>query len=256
MKCVTQLCILAFQNNLDGVVLRCTGPGQRHYKSIRNGSFFAKGRHSIRTQMKIMCMFAANATVQATAKALHIRRATISEYFDNLRGELIDNLHDEPIQFTDNGEYEADECQLKHVKMGRSRAHRSLWIGGILERATGKVLLYKLQNRSQESLIGPICENVPHGSWIYTDEWISYRALSGEGYVHFTVNHSRNEYSRRVSFAGVTVNVHINTMEGLNREIRQKFANKSNRNTERVDLILAEIMYRHSGHSLFWPFKI
>jgi hypothetical protein len=210
----------------------------------------------MRTQMRIMCCFTSDLTVTAASNLLNIRRATISEYYDNLRREWLDNLRHEPIQFEDNGEYEVDECLIKHVLDPSTGAHYSLWIGGILERSTGLVKLYTIRDRSRASLLPPILNNIPHGSWIYSDDWVSYRTLGTHPYVHFSVNHSKKEYSRWQSWGVETVNVHINTLEGVNREIRRRFSNKSSRTSERVDLILAEIMYRRSNRSLFYPFKI
>jgi len=131
-----------------------------------------------------------------------------------------------------------------------------VWIGSIVERATGRVVLYQIMDRSQDSLIPPIQRKIPHGSFIYSDEWASYKSLSNYEYTHFTVNHSAQEYARQQQFDGEILNVHINTAEGINREIRRRFSNKSSRNTERIDLVLSEIMYRRCGRSLFYPFKI
>lgn len=242
--------------NKDGVTLRCQDRNCNHRKSIRIGSFFARGRLPIIKQMKLMCCFTSNVTVTATASLLKIRRATVTEYFDNFRGEWLDYLTSDPIVFQDNGEYEVDECLIKHIWNPTAGEHQALWIGGILERETGKVILYKLQSRSHQSLIPPILQHVPHGSVIYTDDWPSYRSLITHENIHFSVNHSIGEYAREETLGDEILSVHINGMEGLNREVRQKFANKSNRNLERVDLTLAEIIYRHSGRPLFWPFKM
>ena len=88
-----------------------------------------------------MICFVADLTVTATSTLLNIRRATVSEYYDNLRGEIQDNLVYEPITFEDNGEYEADECLINHVYNPVNGKRQRLWIAGILERETGKVML-------------------------------------------------------------------------------------------------------------------
>jgi len=208
------------------------------------------------TQMKIMVCFVADLTVSATSRLLNIRRPTVSEYYDNLRGELYDNLQDYPITFTDNGEYEVDECLLKHVLSPRRRRTVLQWIAGILERSTGKVMLQRIPDKTSNSLIPWIVNNVPHGSFIYSDELRSYSPLRSWEYAHFTVNHSKNEYARREQYGNEEINVHINTLESLNREIRRRFANKATRRLDRIDLVLAEIMYRHSGRSLYWAVKV
>jgi transposase-like protein len=52
-----------------------------------------------------------------------------------------------------------------------------------------------------------ICQNIEKGSTIYTDDYMPYRLLSGEGYIHEIVNHSQGEYARG--------NVHVNHDEGI-----------------------------------------
>ena len=167
-------CVAVLLHVQDGVCLRCTNSGCRIRQTIRKRSFFKNSRLPIRTQMKIMVCFCADLTVTATAKLLKIRRATITDFYDNMRGEYLDNLTDEPIQFSDNGEYEVDECYLKHVMHSKNRGYRSIWIGGILERATGKVLLFKLTDRSCPKLERHISQHIPAGSFIYSDEWPAY----------------------------------------------------------------------------------
>lgn len=224
--------------------------------SIRENSFFSHGHLSIAVIMKIICCFAQDMPITSCSRLLNIRLGTIVDYYDNLRGEYMDYLSDHPIIFRDNGEYEVDEVLIKHVYNQRIEEYQQVWIGGILERATGKLILYRVNDRSRASLIAPIRRHVPIGSFIYTDEWSSYRALDNLQYNHFTVNHSAREYARTENFGGDVLNVHINTLEGINRTIRQRLANKSRRNIIRLDLVLAEMMYRNSGRNLFYPFMM
>jgi len=124
--------------------------------------------------MKIIICFVDGLTVSATSRLLNIRRGTITNYFDDCRAEWMNNLAADPIIFDDNGEYEVDECFLRHVREGRRRRYHNIWIGGILERVSGKVLLYQAQDRSHLSLIPPIQDNIPPGSFVYSDEWSVY----------------------------------------------------------------------------------
>ena len=181
----------------------------------------------MRTQMKLMCCFVSNAKVSDAARLLAIRRGTVSEYYDNLRGEWYDWLEENPIEFVDGDEYEVDECLLKHIWNPYKRQFGVQWVSGIFERSTGKVLLYQVKKKSSKCLIPPILQHVPSGSWIYSDEWKSYGRLYNHPYIHLTVNHSKKEYAREENFGGRVVNVHINSLEQVNREIRRRFANKS-----------------------------
>lgn len=246
---------LALASNKDGVTLRCMDRRCSSRQSVRRVSFFQDGNLSMHSQLRIICCFISGLTVTACSSLLNISRPTITEYYDNLRGEYEDLLSTNPIQFFDNGEYEVDECLLQHVT-NRFGQQRPQWIAGIVERATGKLLLYRVADRSRATLLPPILHSIPTGSFIYSDDWSAYRALDNSEYSHFSVNHSAGEYARLEDFGGQELSVHINTMEGTFRRVRQLLGNKSRRNIPRIDLMLAELMYRNSGRDLYYPFKV
>ena len=56
-------------------------------------------------------------------------------------------------------------------------------------------------------------EQIVAGTEIYTDEYNIYNFLS-ENYIHQTVNHSQGEYAREDD-------IHVNTIEGLWKELRK-----------------------------------
>jgi ISXO2-like transposase domain len=206
--------------------------------------------------MKIICCFCADVRVTRCARLLHISKSALVDYYDNLRGEYSDQLGRDPIVFTPGHVYEVDEFQLKHVLDNDGNLYiPHLWIQSLFERETSLLLLFILPNRSETTLVGNILSTVPPGSIICTDEWPSYGSLSKEGYQHYTVNHSRGEYAKTVSLGEDELQVHINSLEGIHHGIRQRFAHKSSRRMARMELLLDEIMYRHSQRSLFYPFK-
>jgi transposase-like protein len=248
-------CVKAFGRNKDGAILRCSDNKCNAQQSVRKNSFFENSHLSLHKQMQIICCFCANVTVSAAAKLLKVARSSMTDYYDNLRGEWKDSFLYQPIRFEAGGEYEVDEIFLNRVYSYRRRKYRTQWIAGILERETGKVKYYRVDDRSRHSLVPPIIQSVPPGSFIYSDEWTAYRTLASHSYVHFAVNHSIGEYARIEHFAGEEINVHINTLEGVNAHVRSVLANKSRRTVDKIDLMLAEVMYRHSGKSLFYPFK-
>lgn len=204
--------------------------------------------------MRIICCFCCDLTVSRTAKLLGLCRNSITIYYDNLRGEFQDELDRLPIKFDTGTIFEVDELLIKHIKFGPGRFIHQ-WIIGLLERDTGKVVFLPVPDRSSDSLISIIQEYIPAHSLVFTDDWGSYRSLNSLGYRHYHVNHSAKEYSRDERIDGDIVKVTINTLEGMNRVVRQRFSNKSRRNSERIELILGELMYRYSGRSLFYPFK-
>src|SRR3569623_1700670 len=132
----------------------------------------------------------------------------------------------------------------------------NVWVGGIYERSTGRIELHRLADRTIETMIPPLRRLIPNGSIIFTDEHKSYNRLDNYSYGHFSVNHSAGEYQRFEDICpGWRLNVHINTMEGINSLIRRRLSSRARRDINRLDLILAEIAYRLSDRSLFAPFK-
>jgi len=247
----------------DGVCLRCTNVACSNQRSVRSGSFFSRSHYTLRTQMKLIAMFAADATVASTAAVLGLSRRRVTDYFDNCRGEYADALDPihgyAPIVFSIEGEYELDECVIKAVRTPHGAA--SITIAGILERRTGKVLMYRVPDRSSLSLLPPVWQNIPRGSRVYSDSWPAYVNAPWEehGLSHWHVNHSANEYSRaeQVTFGdghSEVLDVHCNTLEGLWSLVRRRLAYKTRRNVERIDLLLKEIMWRRCGLSLLLPF--
>lgn len=69
------------------------------------------------------------------------------------------------------------------------------------------LLKLKVMEDIEPGLKQIICRSVEKGSTIYTDDYMPYRLLSEEGYIHEIVNHSQGEYARG--------NVHVNHDEAI-----------------------------------------
>lgn len=77
------------------------------------------------------------------------------------------------------------------------------WVVGICEcvvdemgqRKTKEVRYFHVLKRDSNTLISLIKNEVEIGETIFTDEWAAYRQLSQNGYIHRTVNHSKNYVS-------------------------------------------------------------
>lgn len=234
---------------------RCPRENCRARISVRDGSFFANSNLSLRKLMKIVVNFMAESPARGTALRIRLTRKTVGEIYKKIRRAFSNDLVTTPIVFNTGYEYEADELYFRHVRLGHGLS-RKQWVAGIYERATGMVVYYRVEDRSNESLVPPIVQRVPPGSFVYTDEWNGYSTLRDHPYHRFTVNHSAGEYARLEQVGPVQINVHINNMEGFNTWVRSKLRNRARRTIERLDTFLDEIMYRRSGRSLFAPIKI
>ena len=234
---------------------RCPRHNCRTRRSVREGSFFANSNLSLRKQLLIAINFATESSASSTAQRLRIDRKSVQKIYGRIRRLYEADLARTPISFNDGYEYEVDELFFHHVRLPNG-AHDTRWVAGILERQTGKVMYYKVEDRSAYSLLPPIVIAVPRGSFVYTDEWHSYNNLHLVGFHHHHVNHSADEYQRWDQVGPIWLDVHINTLEGYNRVCRAKFRNKQRISVERLDLYLSEVVYRKSGRSLFSPIKV
>lgn len=59
--------------------------------------------------MKVVVSFCADIPVSSGTRMIKVSRSSLTDYYDNLRGEWYDNLQSDPITFEENGEYEVDE---------------------------------------------------------------------------------------------------------------------------------------------------
>lgn len=253
-ECGYEMHLEYFNRSSDGVVWRCRNNACRWASTVRRGSFFAASKFPLLTQIRLIIQFVANSTVSSTARVLDAARSAVTEYFIDCRRMYAAELENDPISFTGTGEYEVDELQILRVEV-TPNVFADIWVQSILERRTGRIFLHRIDNRSRPQMVPQIQRLVPATSVVFSDEHKSYENLRTLGYYHATVNHSAKEYQRWGIVAGMRRDIHINTCEGVNGLIRRRLAYKTRRNLEYIDLVLAEIMYRRSGRSLFDPFK-
>ena len=107
------------------------------------------------------------------------------------------------------GEFELDESYFgaKRVrgKRGRGAAGKTP-VFGILKR-DGKVYVNIVKNCSREQLMPIIKGKILEGSTIHTDGWRAYDGLILNGYDHYRVYHSKDEFVRGKS--------HVNGIESF-----------------------------------------
>ncbi len=216
----------------DHFIWRCPRSNCRMRISIRDGSFFANSKLSLMKLLKVILNFVSESPARGTAQRLRLERKIVDRFFKKIRRAYSADLVTTPLTFTGGFEYEVDELFLKHVRVGHD-LFRTQWAAGILECATGKLMYYRVPNRSGASLIPPIVQHVPRGSFVYSDEWKGYRRLRDHPYYHFRVNHSAGEYARVEQVGPVFINVHNNTIEGTNTWVRSKLRNRAKRTIAR-----------------------
>ena len=149
------------------------------------------------------------------------------------------------------GEVEIDKSlfgrKVKYNK-GQPRGHR-IWIFGIVERASNKIILYPVDNRNAETLVPIIQRHVYPGSRIYSDSWAAYMGLNELGYEHFTVVHKTTFKQRYQNVdTGETVDCNTNRIEGAWKICKDHFCQINGSNTSLFEQFIAEIVWRNHVH--------
>ena len=90
------------------------------------------------------------------------------------------------------------------------------WVFGMVERDTGRSLVFRVPGRQRETLVTRLVrEFVEPGTVIISDKFSPYFNLNDVGYIHLMVNHSEN-------FIDPYTGAHSNTIEGLWSQVKRK----------------------------------
>lgn len=195
---------LNFAPNRDGVIYRCSCQ-RGHKRRVTADSFFDDYDTRMSVILKIIIHFNLGTHIYHCAHLLNIKAKLVSRVYRRLHELITENLAFDPITFPDVGIFEADETFYEHVAINTAdHIHfiHEYWIGGVLERSTGKCLIYSIADRSHNSVCPPIFNNVPHHSLVCTDEWGGYNEIVHHNYIRRYVTHSHKEYLREDTVEG------------------------------------------------------
>lgn len=129
------------------------------------------------------------------SKLTGISRRTLSDIYQKLRLRILDLTEQEEAL---SGEIEADESYFgaRRIRGKRGRgAKGKVPVFGLLKR-NGKVFTTIVKNCERKQLLPIIKGKILEDSTIYTDGWTSYDSLVLNGYKHYRIYHSKNEFAR------------------------------------------------------------
>jgi transposase-like protein len=136
-------------------------------------------------------------TSTKTSILTNINRNTTDRYFNLLREAIFKNSFSEKIG-KESGEFELDEsyfgARRVRGKRGRGAAGKTI-VFGVLKR-DDRVYLKIVRNATRKELMPIIQGKILEGSTIYTDGWKAYNGLILNGYDHYRIYHSENEFAR------------------------------------------------------------
>ena len=191
--------------------------------------------------------FSLDLTASRTAKLCNISRNTTNVYYQRIRQRIfsLQNARQEGKKFF--GEFELDESYFgpKRIrgKRGRGAAGKTP-VFGILERH-GHVHVEVVKNCSKEQLMPIIEGKILEGSTIHTDGWKAYDGLIINGYDHYRVFHSKDEFARG--------KCHVNGIESFWSFCKRRLAKFNGLTDHKFLLHLTETQWRfnHRDDSIY-----
>ncbi len=184
---------------------------------------------------KILKCFCEDINATKTAQILEINRRTINRYFNIFR-EKIAKFSCENCR--ESGEFELDEsyfgARRVRGKRGRGAAGKTP-VFGVLKR-DGKVFVTVVKNCSREALMPVIQGKILEGSTIHSDGWRAYDGLILNGYDHYRVHHSENEFTRGKS--------HVNGIESFWSFAKRRLSQFNGIASHKFNLHLKESEFR------------
>lgn len=185
---------------------------------------------------KIMRQFCEDITASKTALLIDINRNTVNRYYNLFRLKIAASAQSEGSLFS--GEIECDESYFgaKRVrgKRGRGAAGKTP-VFGVLKR-DGNVYVEIVQNCSKQSLMPIIQGKILEGSTVYTDGWKAYDGLILNGYDHFRIFHSNDEFARGKN--------HVNGIESFWYFAKRRLAKFNGLSDHKFFLHLKECEFR------------
>lgn len=130
----------------------------------------------------------------------------------------------------------------KLAKSRRGRGTTKQPVFGILCRS-GQVFAEVVGNIEAKDLHPLIEKQVKKGTTICSDTWRGYTGIAAKGYVHRSVNHSKQEYSDGKGN-------HINGLEGFWGYLKRKLSAKGGIRKNRLPIYVGEYVWRYNKRRL------
>ena len=193
---------------------------------------------------KIFYYFFEDFTATQTAKIMGINRNTVNLWYNRFRETIVRIAIEESKTFKERYEYGWEfELDESYFWARRVRGKRGRWAAGktpvfwLLKR-DGRVFVSIVENCSREELMPIIQGKILEWSTIYTDGWKAYDSLVLNGYDHYRVFHSQNEFARGKN--------HVNGIESFWSFCKRRMAKFNGIDPDKFHLHLKECEFRYN----------
>ncbi len=143
----------------------------------------------------ILKCFCEDYTAEQTAKRSAVSRVSINALYAKFRLRIMGLVG---LNGELDGEVEVDESYFgaRRVRGKRGRGAKGKTpVVGLLKRQ-GQVYTQVVKNCTKEQLMPVLRGKILGNATVYTDGWKSYDGLVLNGYKHYRIHHSKNEFAR------------------------------------------------------------
>ena len=186
----------------------------------------------------ILRCFCEDYTAEQTAKRSAVSRVSINTLYTKFRLRIIGLVG---LNGELDGEVEVDESYFgaKRVRGKRGRGARGKTpVVGLLKRQ-GQVYTQVVKNCTKEQLMPILRGKILGNTTVYTDGWKSYDGLVLNGYKHYRIHHSENEFARGKN--------HVNGIESFWSYAKRRMIKFNGIRKEKFLLHLKESEFRWNG---------
>lgn len=204
-----------------------------------------KNKYIIRSRIseakfrEVLKLFVLDVDATKTAKITNLNRNTVNKIFNGIRQRILPDFKVSDAKFY--GEIELDESYFgaKRIrgKRGRGAAGKTPVFG--MKKRDGGVYVEIVKNCSKEELMPIIQGKILENSTIHTDGWRAYDGLILNGYDHYRVFHSHNEFARG--------KCHVNGIEAFWSYCKRRLSKFNGMDSDKCILHLKECEFRYSN---------
>ena len=197
--------------------------------------YYRRTKITERKLKEIVQYFAEDLDVTRASRISGIGRKAVNRVYNKLRFRILELLEK---QDKFSGEVEVDESYFgaRRVRGKRGRGARGkVPVIGLLKR-NGKVYTKIIRKCTKAEIVPVIRGKILEESTVYTDGWKSYDGLVLNGYKHYRVYHSKDEFVRGRS--------HVNGIESFWSYAKRRLAKFNGVFKNRFYLHLKECEFR------------